>query len=132
VISSNLVQFPFDPNLFRRKAGAEDCDAIDIPADDLTEEFKQVIKGGRQKAALQTASGKKKPRDDRDIYGMHNCDPHKYYKSGFGGFVPFIDDLVGMNSAAESHVGANRYYLELRRLCQTPQWFGMCSFCAIS
>jgi len=94
----------------RRTAGADDCDNIVIPADDLPEEHKQVVKSGRQKAALQSgaSNGKKKARDDRDIYGMHNCDPHKYYKSGYGGFVPFVGDLVGMNSTAESHVGANR------------------------
>jgi len=104
----------------RRTAG-QDCDSVNIPADDLPEEHKQVVKSGRQKAALQSGAGsgggggkggggslKKKPRDDRDIYGMHNCDPHKYYKSGYGGFVPFTQDLVGMNSTAESHVGANR------------------------
>jgi len=98
----------------RRTAGADDCDNINIPADDLPEEHKQVVKSGRQKAALQAggggaaSKGKKKPRDDRDIYGMHNCDPHKYFKSGYGGYVPFTADLVGMNSTAESHVGANR------------------------
>lgn len=98
----------------RRTAGADDCDNINIPADDLPEEHKQVVKSGRQKAALQSgagsggAGGKKKARDDRDIYGMHNCDPHKYFKSGYGGFVPFTQDLVGMNATAESHVGANR------------------------
>jgi len=100
----------------RRMAGANDCDNVDIPADDLPEEHKMVISSGRQKAALQSGAGSggaggkksKKPRDDRDIYGMHNCDPHKYFKSGFGGFVPFTADLVGMNSTAESHVGANR------------------------
>jgi len=99
----------------RRMAGAVDRDNVNIPANDLPEERKQVLKSGRQKAALQSGAGsggggsmKKKPRDDRDIYGMHNCDPHKYFKSGFGGYVPFTQDLVGMNSTAESHVGANR------------------------
>ena len=118
-----MMGFSLDPSavlkylsttVLRRTAGADDCDNINIPADDLPEEHKQVVKSGRQKAALQSsaggAKGKKKPRDDRDIYGMHNCDPHKYYKSGFGGFVPFTSDLVGMNSTAESHVGANRCY----------------------
>jgi len=100
----------------RRMAGADDCDSINIPADDLPEEHKQVVKSGRQKAALQSGAGsgagsgaaKKKPRDDRDVYGMHNCDPHKYFKSGYGGFVPFTQDLVGMNLPAETHVGVNR------------------------
>jgi len=102
----------------RRTAGADDCDNVNIPADDLPEEHKQVVQSGRQKAALQSGAGggkggassqkKKCAKDDRDIYGMHNCDPHKYFKSGYGGYVPFTQDLVGMNSTAESHVGANR------------------------
>ena len=107
-------------------AGANDCDNVDIPAEDLPEEHKMVISSGRQKAALQSGAGSggaggksKKPRDDRDIYGMHNCDPHKYFKSGFGGFVPFTADLVGMNSTAESHVGANRLEIGAVR-------FGLC------
>ena len=114
----------------RRTAGADDCDNINIPADDLPEEHKQVVKSGRQKAALQAggggaaSKGKKKPRDDRDIYGMHNCDPHKYFKSGYGGYVPFTADLVGMNSTAESHVGANR----LRLHCTFVLWFPCRSF----
>lgn len=83
----------------------------------MSEEHKQVVKSGRQKAALQSGAGggagKKKAKDDRDIYGMHNCDPHKYYISGYGGYVPFTQDLVGMNATAESHVGANRFGLSV-------------------
>jgi len=103
--------FDHDKAANARRSLGGDCDNVKYPADDHNKEHQQVIKSGRQKAALQAGagqSGSKKPRDDRDVYGMHNCDPHKYYKSGYGGYIPFTNDLVGMNSTAESHVGLNR------------------------